>query len=105
MNDSDSVTPSEQAQAQARAWMNAAVPRMYTNGFVIGQSNSDYSLVMMLNGAPTAIVTMSFNSAKTLVEELGKSLKNLEKGLDQKILSMEEVATKMGMTHNVPQSK
>jgi hypothetical protein len=105
MNDSVTQNTPEQPHVQALAWMNAPIPRMYANGFVIAQSNSDFSLVMMLNGAPTAVVNMSFTSAKTLGEELGKALNNLERGIEQKILSMDEVTTKMGMTRHIPQTK
>ena len=87
----------EQAQAQAATWLRAPVNRVYTNGFAIAQSTSDISVIMLVNGAPNAIVSMSFISAKTLILELGKALSALETGLGQPILTMEEVAAKLQM--------
>jgi hypothetical protein len=92
-------TSPEQAQAQAQAlsWLNAPVMRLYANGFAVAQSNADFTVVMLVNGVPSGILNMSFVAAKTLVQELDKAVNNLEKGLEQVIPSMEEVAAKMGM--------
>ena len=85
----------EQTQAHAKAWLNAPVPRLYANGFAIAQTNSDMSVILLLNGAPGAVLSLSFISAKTLVDELGKAIKFVEEFLEQKIPTMGEVAAKM----------
>lgn len=93
------LTP-EQLQEQARAWLHAPVTRFYTNGFAIAQSNSDVTLIMLLNGAPIAIANMSFISAKSLSDELGKTIKILEESIDQKIPNMNEMAEKLSKARN-----
>lgn len=92
----------DQTRTQAMAWLNAPVTRLYTNGFAIAQSNTDLTLVMLANGAPAAIASMSFISAKTLMEELQKAIKILEQNLGQPIPTMEEVAAKMTKAQSQP---
>jgi hypothetical protein len=82
-------------QAQAQALLSAPVPRLYANGFVVAQTNSDVSVMLLLNGAPTALVSMSFISAKTLIEEMSRAMKFLEDSLGQEIPTMNEVAGKL----------
>jgi len=101
---SQQLTP-EQLQAQAVAWLHAPVPRLYSNGFAIAQSNADLTLVMLLNGAPTAIANMSFNSAKTLSEELTRAVKALEEAIGQPILTMNELADKLSAAKGVSHDK
>jgi hypothetical protein len=88
------LTP-EQLQEHARAWLQAPVTRFYTNGFAVAQSNSDITLIMLLNAAPIAIANMSFISAKSLSDELSKAIKTLEDKLEQKIPNMNEIAEKL----------
>jgi hypothetical protein len=82
-------------QIQAQSLLNAPVPRLYANGFVIAQTNSDVSIALLLNGAPSAVLSMSFVSAKTLIEEMGKAIHFLEESIEQKIPTMNEVAAKL----------
>jgi hypothetical protein len=82
-------------QIQAQSMLNAPVPRLYANGFAIAQTNSDVSVVLLLNGAPSAVLSMSFISAKTLIEEMGKAMQFLEDSIEQKIPTMNEVAAKL----------
>ena len=81
--------------AQLQNIINSPIPRLYANGFIIAQTHSDVSVVLMLNAAPSAVLSMSFISAKTLIEELTKSMNFLESSLEQKIPSITEVAIKM----------
>jgi succinylglutamate desuccinylase len=96
MSVSEPATPHlNPEQVQAQSLLNAPVPRLYTNGFVVAQTNADLSLVLLLNGAPSALLSMSFVSAKSLIEELGKAMQFLEESIDQKIPTMNEVAARL----------
>lgn len=64
----------------------------------IAQSAADLSVVMLLNGVPTSILSLSFIGAKSLNVELEKALKNVETLLDQKIPTLTEVSAKMAET-------
>src|ERR1700693_6005534 len=86
-------------QLQVQAWMNSPAVRIYTNGFGIAQTNADISVIMLLNGMPTAIANMSFISAKSLMEELQKAIKVLEDALGQPVPSMGDVAAKLIKAH------
>lgn len=88
------LTPDQQ---QAQAMMSAPVPRLYANGFVVAQTYADVSVVLLLNGAPSAIVSLSFVSAKTLIEEMKKAMSFLEEALEQQIPTMNEVAEKLAV--------
>jgi hypothetical protein len=81
--------------AQLQNILNSPVPRLYANGFVVAQTHSDFSVVFLTNAAPSAVLSMSFISAKSLIEEMAKAMSFLEAGLEQKIPTINEVATKM----------
>lgn len=89
----------EQQQQLAQAWLRAPVPRLYANGFALAQTGSDISVIMLLNGAPVAITSLSFISAKTLCAELEKAMKSLEDALQQQIPTIEQVTEKLSKVH------
>ena len=88
-------TISEPDQAQAQAILNAQVPHIYANGFMLAQTNSDVSVGLLLNGSPCAILSMSFISAKSLIDDLARAIAFLERALDQPIPHMNDVAKKI----------
>jgi len=87
-------TPEQQAQ-QVQAWLRAPVARIYTNGFVVAQTASDISVIMLMNGMPAAITSMSFISAKSLMDNLRVTIEEMEKLLAQQIPTIEEITSKM----------
>jgi|SRR5208282_307605 len=82
---------------QIRAMLNAPVPRLYANGFAVAQTAADISIVLLLNGAPAGVLTMSMTAAKTLVEQLNQPIGTYEKKTQSTIKTMEEVAAALGM--------
>jgi hypothetical protein len=81
--------------AIANAALRGAAPRLYANGFIMAQSASDVSIVMLTNGAATSVLSLSFISAKTLIAELSKVLNNFEKAIGETVPTMDEVQQKM----------
>ena len=66
-------------------------PRLYTNGIAVAQTASDVSLVLLTNENPTGVLSLSYTTAKTVVDELSKAIKNFEAGTDYKVKSIEEL--------------
>jgi hypothetical protein len=81
--------------AQLHAMLRAPMPRLYANGFGIAQSASDISVIVLHNNAPTGMVSMSYISAKSLLEDLAKALQEIEKALEQTIPTINEVGERM----------
>jgi hypothetical protein len=81
--------------AIANAALRGAVPRLYANGFIMAQSNSDISIVMLTNGTATSVVSLSFIAAKTLIVELTKAMTTLEKAIGETIPTMDEIQEKI----------
>jgi hypothetical protein len=85
----------QQVASIATAALRGGIPRLYANGFIIAQSASDLAVVMLANGTPSSLVSMSFISAKTLSIELTKAISNLEKAIGDTIPTIEEVQEKL----------
>lgn len=68
------------------------VPTTYFNGFQIGLTNADVSMLMLLNGQPKMLANISFTAAKTLHMGLGEMIKALEDATTNPIMPMDEVA-------------
>jgi hypothetical protein len=81
--------------AIATAALRGAAPRLYANGFIVAQSNSDVSIIMLTNGSATSVLTLSFIAAKTLIGELTKAMTNLEEAIGETIPTMDEIQEKM----------
>jgi hypothetical protein len=84
-----------QAQAQLEAALSTPVMRIYANGFMVAQTPADMFVVLLSNGGPAAIVNMSYISARTLLDELTKSINQFENVTGEKIPSMVEIAQKL----------
>jgi hypothetical protein len=83
----------------------SSIQRIYLNGFLLGQSLSDITIVGQTNGTPSTILNMSFTTAKSLAIELDKVIKTFEGTTGHTLLTMEDIGTKMGMikeSQNVP---
>ena len=85
----------QQLEAMAIAAMRGSTLRLYANGFLLSQSASDFSIILMLNGAPAGVLSLSAITAKTLALGLQKSVEDFEKLLKQKIPTIEEVQNTM----------
>ena len=72
-----------------------SVPKIYANGFIIGQSTTDISVVLQTNGSVSAVINVSFTTAKSLAIELDKAIKSFEQITRQKLLTIEEITTAM----------
>jgi hypothetical protein len=85
------LTPEQMQQLVENAIQSPTIPKIYMNGFNIGQSASDIFLVMHLMDKPLGIIHMSFTTAKTLVQSLGQALSVVEAKTKQPIPLMDEV--------------
>jgi hypothetical protein len=92
------VTNVEESDLNAKmfaAALNSPVPRVYLNGFLLGQSFSDITVVGQTNGNPSTVLNMSFTTAKSLAIELDKIIKKFEETTGHTLLTMEDIGTKM----------
>ena len=71
------------------------IPGHYFNGFQIGLSNSDISLLIMNNGTPQAHLNMSYTTAKSLKVMLADAIDRLEKATDHKLMTTEYIESKL----------
>lgn len=67
------------------------VPHIFANGFGIGLSNSDISLVLKLDGRPVQVVHLSYTLAKTLEKKMGNSVQQFEKAVGREMLITDEI--------------
>jgi pyruvate/oxaloacetate carboxyltransferase len=82
----------EQQQQMIQAWLHAPVPRFYANGIAVASTASDIAIVFTMNGAPSSILNLSFGTAKSLTEELTRTLADLEKATGQEIKTINQVS-------------
>lgn len=89
----------EQVQQQLQqinvVLQDPSVPKFYMNGMTVGRSVSDMFVVMMHMGAPMGVLAMSFITAKTLINNLQKSLNEFEEKTGQVFLTMDEIQKKL----------
>jgi hypothetical protein len=81
--------------AIANAALRGAVPRLYANGFILAQSASDISIILLTNGAAVSVLSVSLIAGKTLAAELSRTLANVERALGETIPTMDEVLQKL----------
>lgn len=75
--------------------IGAPIVKLYVNGFILGHSMSDVTIVCQTNGTPSAVLNMSFTIAKSLAIEMDKIIKNFEKITDHTLLTIDDIKTKM----------
>src|SRR5215212_3127403 len=86
----------EQAQQIAQHALNDSdVPNFYINGFINGVGFGDSYLILQNNGKTTAIMTMSLATLKTLTESLTTMVSEVEKQLDQEILTIQQIRERL----------
>ncbi len=76
--------PNETAQIKTQQ-------HFYANGFQVGITSSDTSLVLMLDGSPMITVHLSFTSAKTLANKINGLMAQFEEKVSQKIMTIDDV--------------
>lgn len=67
------------------------VPEIYANGFAVGLSGADGSVILERNGSPVAILNVSYTLAKTLALALGTAVSNFEQNTGQQLLTTHDV--------------
>ncbi len=75
------------ANARIERAKDAAVPKIYFNGFQTALTNADVVLTAECNGEPVALVNMSFTTAKTLAKALVDTISMLEVKSDREMLT------------------
>ena len=85
----------EQAKQQIdlfnQAVDNPTIPKIYINGFFIGSTNADITVVAQQNARPTAVFNMSYGIAKTLVEKLANTISQIESVANTKVLTTDDM--------------
>jgi hypothetical protein len=71
------------------------IKQLYANGFEVGMSLSDVTLILTLDGAAYAKINLSFITAKTLVGDLKALIENFESATGQSVMSMREVQSSL----------
>jgi hypothetical protein len=71
--------------------MLAQIPNIYFNGFALGLSPADASLLVTLDAQPQVRLSMSFTTAKTLSENLRQLVEKLEAATNHTIMKTDEV--------------
>ena len=77
--------------AQFVALADPTIAKIYANGFMLGFTNSDTQLVLLLSGSPVAVVNFSYTLAKTLTEKLGKLVEDWEKKTGHPLQTTESI--------------
>jgi hypothetical protein len=85
----------EQQRQLLQTALRSPIPRLYANGFMIAQSASDMSLILLLNGSPVSVLSLSYITAKSLATDLSASLKAFEVAIGQEIKTVNEIVPKM----------
>jgi hypothetical protein len=74
------------------ATSDSSIPKIYANGFAVGLTNADVSIVLQLSGQPVALLNISFTLAKTLAQKVGGVVGTFEKAIQQNLVTTDEVS-------------
>jgi hypothetical protein len=75
----------------ARSVSGEHVPQIYFNGFVIGLTAGDVTIVLERNGVPVATLNASYTVAKTIAVKLGLTMSDFESKTGRSMLITDEV--------------
>ena len=67
------------------------IVKVYANGFQLGLSLGDSSILIKQNEVPSHLITMSLPAMKSLYEQMGKILAIYGTDLGQQIISFDEM--------------
>src|SRR5579859_1781582 len=67
--------------------------KFYFNGIAVATTPADVVIILLQNGQPIVTLNSSHGVAKTLAENLGTAIENIEKQIGQEIFSAEKMAS------------
>ncbi len=73
--------------------------------FGIGLGNCDVSLILHNNGKPLFLMNLSYTAAKTLAQELAKTIEHLEKASGRPIMTAMETEAFLSGTLEITNEK
>jgi hypothetical protein len=71
------------------------IPKLYMQSFANFASAIDITVVVLNCSTPNGVITMSYETAKSLVHRLGQALETYEKVVGRPILNTDEVQSKL----------
>lgn len=77
---------------QMQALIRAPVTKLYANGIGINSTSNDITLVFLEHGAPSGIVSMSYTTAKSVMDEISNAIKQYENNTGEKVKSINEIS-------------
>lgn len=77
--------------ALVAAMTDSGVLRLYANGFTLGLTNADTSIVLQLHGRPIAILNVSYTLAKTLSLKLERLVAEWETKTGNKLVTTDDI--------------
>lgn len=80
-----------------------AVQQLYANGFALNLTAADVGIVLLRDNVASANISLSFTTAKTLLETLKDAIDKLEKATGQTIMTIDVVQS--GLEKQFPQNK
>lgn len=72
----------------------ANISRIYANGFSIGHSLLEATILAQQGRTPIAAIHVTFPVLKSLYSAIGESIKQIERGLGEEIPTLDELAVK-----------
>ena len=82
--------PDRDAMADDKPMGVFPVQQVYINGFQIGLSNADFSVIGMLDNQPNIKINMSYTIAKTLAVKVTEMMDKLEKATGRAIMTTDD---------------
>jgi len=67
------------------------IPELYFNSLVMGLTNADVNMTLMIDNQPQIRLHLSFTTAKTLQKYLGEAIARLESVTKHEIMIVSEV--------------
>lgn len=80
-----------QIQQVMQGALRGGLPQLYANGFGIAQTASDVSVVLITNGNPTGVLSMSYITAKSLLADLGRAVSTFETAVKSPVKTSAEI--------------
>lgn len=104
MTDKESCDNAADNIARIDAAMNdAAVPKIYFNGFSCSLTAGDVTLALEVNKKPVCVANMSYTMAKTLAQKLAGIVATLETITGNTIMTTDDIAGKIGAQQDASQ--
>lgn len=70
------------------------IPSFYSNGFVLGNTLTEGTIVFQFGSRPIVALNLSFAALKSLKEGISEMIANVEKGNGDTILNLQETQLK-----------